>query len=143
MCLSRTEQNETICAVKFANRSKKVITNLDYVLQYMVINDDSVHSVEEIKPRKLKLKIIDKYDKKDKDAKYAVRISYAIPNIEEQKQQSNVKWIFTVIAQDPASGSTTCVSQEFLAENIVWGQHQTEGSLNFLSSKKHSLTPTS
>ncbi len=131
MCLIPQPQDSSIYQVKFVNQSKKNITDLDYVLQHMTIGKDGVHTTKEIQPYKEKLKFISKYDKNDKDANYAVRISYEIP--EEYIPTNNTKLLFTIIAKDPDSGSTTCIIQEFKEADLVRGKHQTKESLEYLA----------
>ena len=131
MCLISQSEDDPIYQVKFVNQSKKNITDLDYVLQHMIIGKDGVHTTKELLPYKEKLKFISKYDKSDKDANYAVRISYKIPKV--YIPNDNTKLLFTVIAKDPDSGSTTCIIQEFKKTNLVCGKHQTKESLEYLA----------
>lgn len=134
MCLIPQRQDSSIYQVKFVNESKKNITDLDYVLQHMAIGKDGVHTIKEIPPYKEKLKFISKYDKNDPDANYAVRISYDIPK--EYMPTDDSKLLFTIIAKDPDSGSTRCIIQEFKAENLVCGKHETKKSLGYLAVSK-------
>ncbi len=138
MCIDDSDPDNVFYRTKFVNRSKKVITKLQYILQYIEIKQDCIHTIKTVEPHFPKLQMIDKYDKKDKDSRYALRISYKIPNMDELNDKGNVKWIFTVIAEDPDSGTTTCVKQEFLPKNIVHGKHETGKSLAYVA-----MTPSS
>ncbi len=136
VCISDSVgMGDDLCYIKFVNFSRKVITRLDYVLQYVIMGGDSVHEVKEIAPCKPKLKLIDKYDPHDNDAKYAVRISYRIPS-SEYPMTDNARLLFTVLAEDPSSGTTTCVKKEFKACDLVHGEHQTRESLEYVATNR-------
>ena len=124
-CMNDSDPYNVVYQVKFVNFTKKVITKLDYFLECMTLSEDLIHDIEEIPAACSKLQIIDKYDKKDVDAKYAARISYKIPKskIEEIKNNDNQKLIFTIVAEDPDSGTTACIKQVFEAKYIVSGKH--------------------
>lgn len=134
ICLVPCANGRSVYCIKFVNHSRTMLINVNYVLQYVELSNDNVHSIEELPPCKEKLKVIDKHDRNDKDSKYAVRISYDIPN-DKMPTDDNTRLRFTVFAEHPLSGATTCVTREYKSADIISGIFQTGDSLKFLTVK--------
>ena len=115
-----TYQGKDIYRIKIVNHTPFMLTNIRYKLLYCKMHGDGITTIEEVVPRKSPVICIDKYNIFDKEAKYAIRISYDIDlgkyNIDEDS-----KFEFVFIADHSLSNTTTCVKKEYFSENIING----------------------
>ena len=64
--------------IKIVNKTRSVITNVNYMLTYCVEGEDGIVEIYTVAPLKSPIMNIDKYTRKNTD--YAVRITYRIRN---------------------------------------------------------------
>ena len=133
ICKRNTNLNEIIHQIKIVNLTRSMLSNLHYSLQYEVSNGDGTSNVTEIKPSKSCLFYIDKYSRKDKDANYAVRISFDIDET-IHKLDNNSCYTFTFYAQHGFSNTTSCIKKKYMKCNIRKGVFETGKSIKIINS---------
>ena len=129
--ICKKNAEKPIYQIKVVNLSKHMLTNLRYSLQYAVSKGDGINEVINVPPLKDCLFFVDKYDKNDKESKYAIRISF---KINESKQPLNESgcYIFTFFAQHSVSNTVTCIRQVYKSGNIIQGVFETGKSTKIL-----------
>lgn len=129
------DRNEIVYKVKVVNKSHAMLTNLDYSLYYKIEGKDGIHELIEIPPCKSPIVFIKKYDRKDKDADYAIRISYKV-NLDQYPILANTKFVFNFIASHSTTGSAKSVIKEYKADDIIEnGLYETGKSVKIISKR--------
>lgn len=119
--------NTSLYRVKVVNQTLSMLTNLKYTLHYCGDYEDGTTDVSEIKPMKEKLDTISKFSFFDKQASYAVRLSY---EVDEKKfpMQENTRFVFTILADHAFSNTTRCKKIDYRAKDVVEGIFETKNS---------------
>lgn len=114
----RREDGTYTLKVKVVNHTKAMLTNVKYALYYCDMHQDKISNFIEIPPRKSPMMFIDKHDRKDEEAQYAVRLSY---DIDEGKYplSKTQRLQFVIMADHSFSNTTTCVKKEYYDKDIV------------------------
>ena len=128
------DSNKSVYQIKIVNLTRATLSNLRYCLQYNIDNGDGTSNVTEIKPSKSCLFYIDKYRRRDKDAKYAVRISFNIDE-SEHELKDRAYYIFTLYAQHGLSNTATCKREIYKSGSIIEGIFETGKSIKILRNK--------
>lgn len=139
--LSMEKEEQDVLYVKVINKSRAVLTNVSYTLHFCQKFGDGVIDTIEITPRKPKLTFMDRYEKKDADGKYAIRLSYVLNDRIKQLENDRNYLLFTFIATHPYSGSQFSMSKEYKLCDIKRGLFETGTSTNILQSHYNS-TPS-
>ncbi|MCH5297798.1 MAG: hypothetical protein J1E85_09020 [Ruminococcus sp.] len=127
--------NDVIYKIKIVNKSHAMLTNLNYSLYYKIEGKDGVHEIFEIPPSKSPIVFVDKYDRNDTDADYAVRISYNV-DASQFPIKDNTKFVFNLIASHSTTGSAKSVVKEYKAENIIEnGLYETGKSVKIINKR--------
>ncbi len=132
LCLNIDKAGKAILQIKVVNKTKSMIMNVGYYLFLDTRHDhDIVNRVEIVPTRENKLNCIEKLDKKDQDAEYAVILSYEIdPTILDEKDNS---LSFVIYGSHVVSNTTCCVKKRYSKSDIVKnGMYQRETSLIIL-----------
>jgi len=79
VCKVSEDVEGTLIRVKVVNKTRYMLTNVKYVLNYCQKLGDGLYKIEAITPCVPPFDFIDKYSKSDENAEYAVRFSYKIP----------------------------------------------------------------
>lgn len=114
------DNNVKTYRIKIVNFTCCMLTNIKYKLFYCKMHGDGITTIEEIEPRKSPVICIDKFSIFDKEAKYAIRISYNI-DLKKYPINENSKFEFVFIADHSFSNTTTCVKKEYFGDNIIDG----------------------
>ena len=124
------ENGQTIFRIKVVNKTRYMLTNVKYTLNYCEKSGDGVHNVKEIPPLKTPLIFIDKYSRKDVNAEYAIRFTYpAVSDIITEQC-----WLeFSIYANHGFSNTTACVKKKYDAVNISPGIFETGTSMRILA----------
>lgn len=109
--------------IKIVNQTRSMLTNVRYTLYYSRVLDDGLSRMIEIPPRKSPMMYIDKYSKKDKEAKYAVRLSYDV-SFNLQDIEPNQKFFFVLMADHVFSNTTVCLNREYNTSDIMEGIYE-------------------
>lgn len=131
ICCCIDSNNNKTYRIKIVNRTCFMLTNIKYKLFYCKIHGDGITTIQEIEPRKSPIICIDKYNFFDKEAKYAIRISYDI-DFEKYPINENSKIEFVFIADHSLSNTTTCVKKEYVADDIIEGLFESKKSTNII-----------
>lgn len=126
----RDQGNDIILTVKVVNKTKSMLTNIKYSLYIETEYPDHIIEAREIEPCKSRLSVIDKYNKKDENAGYAVRLSYKIDP--ETLQEENVYLSFVIYGNHNISNTSSYVKKRYQIEDVVRGEFETKTSLNVL-----------
>lgn len=127
---------ESLYRIKVVNRTKAMLKNLNYTLQCYETRGDGIFYLKDIKPYREKEFYIDKYDRKDENASYAIRFSYEIP--EECFLNDTNKLVFTFLADHTYSNTSVCIKKEYFIKkegggsDIVTGIFETGLSTKIL-----------
>jgi hypothetical protein len=101
--------------IKFINKSKTDLTNVKLELKRMLAQNSlkgNVYAFESLRLKTCEISIVDKFDKKDKDSKYAIQV-VVDDNLNQIWKPSSETLIFSVIATHSVSGSTKLFEMEF------------------------------
>jgi hypothetical protein len=120
-----------LCRIKVVNCTRAILTNLKYTLQCFTTRGDGIFDTTNIKPEKEPLIFIDKYDKDDEDASYAIRFSYKIP-ASCYLNDGHTKLVFTFLANHAYSNTSICIQREYTYNNIVHGIFETGKSTKII-----------
>ena len=96
--------------IKIVNKTRSVITNVNYMLTYCVEGEDGIVEIYTVAPLKSPIMNIDKYTRKNTD--YAVRITYRIRN-GEYVLKENTFFDFTFQAYHSFSNAMRIKKQIF------------------------------
>ena len=77
-CKVTEDEGCALIRIKVVNRTRSMLTNVKYALNFCQSLGDGVHRIEEIPPFRTPLEFIDKYTPSDEKAEYAIRFSYRI-----------------------------------------------------------------
>jgi len=119
--------------IKVVNHTKSMLKNLNYTLHIYETLGDGIFRLEHIKPRKRALFCIDKYDKSDMDANYAVCFSYEIP--EEFLLNTGNKLVFNFLADHALSNTSACIKKEYTYDDIIEGVFETRTSTKIIRNR--------
>ena len=134
ICVEFGEDNKKSFKVKIVNKTRFMISNIKYSLEYCKMYEDGIHTTDLIEPCKSPLFYIKRFTRNKNDTDYAVRISY---NIDATKYplDENSKLIFTFMATHSLSNTTTCIIREYYAKDIVDGFFESDESIKILYAK--------
>jgi hypothetical protein len=143
----RVQVSDKICDVgkglyriKIVNRTRAMLMNPQYVLEYRIASVGGNYYVDTIKPFKDPVLFVDKFDKDDKDASYAVTFSYRIP--EYVFSGNPCKLVFVFIAEHAFSNTSTCIKKEYSCEDIIKGVFETGISTKIIQAEQHEYQTT-
>jgi len=123
-------EDETLIRIKVVNRTRCILTNVKYALNFCQSSGDGVHHVEEILPYKTRLEFIDRYSKTDENAEYAIRFSYKIPS----HIRISKGWLeFSIHANHGFSNTSACVKTKYESADIISGIFETGTSMKILA----------
>ncbi len=118
--ISYNGNGKKLYRIKIVNLTHFMLTNIKYKLFYCTMHGDGITTIEEIEPRKSPVIYINKFSIFDKDAEYAIRISYDI-DMNKYPICENTKFEFVFIADHSLSNTTTCVKKEYTQDEIING----------------------
>lgn len=126
--------NQTVF-IKVVNCSKVPIHDVTYELLKCENKGDGIVNVISCKPCKTAISIMNRYDCKDEEGKYAVRLSYG--NNENKifdwlNIDSNHYLLFNITAKHSFSGGIKTVSKKYVSSNIKNGKFETKKSMRIL-----------
>ena len=117
--ICRDPDDGALIRIKVVNRTRFMLTNVKYVLNYCQNKSDGLHEIDAILPRKTPVEFIDKYSKSDEKAEYAIWFSYKIPpHIDVAKG-----WLeFSIHASHGFSKTSACVKKKYASGDIIPGK---------------------
>lgn len=124
-----------VLQIKIVNKSNCCLTDVIYHLHFAHRSADGLCTIDEILPHKPRLEFFEAYSRNDKDANYAVRMSYPLQdefNPNSDKYSRDGYFIFTCYAKHSVSGTTTFVKQEYQQKDIQCGKFEMELSTRIL-----------
>ena len=129
ICKESEDGGGAFIRIKVVNRTRSMLTNVKYVLNYCQNQGDGRHEIDTIPPRKTPLEFIDKYSKRDENAEYAVCFSYIIPpNI-----RISDGWLeFSIHASHGFSKTSACVKKKYASGDIIPGEFDIGTSMRIL-----------
>ena len=126
----RAPEDDAIIRIKVVNKTRCMLTNVKYALNFCQNQGDGVHRIEEILPYKTRLEFIDKYSKSDEKAEYAIRLSYKIP----PHVRVSDGWLeFSIHTNHGFSNTSACVKKKYVSDDIVSGIFETGTSMKILA----------
>lgn len=123
ICISKTKEGKETHQIKIVNLTHAMLVNVQYSLHYCEVHDDGIVTIQHVNPLKSPITTISRYDKNDRQAKYAMRISYAL---EEEKYplDDRHKLLFTFLADHALSNTTKSIEVEYYAKDIKKGMFE-------------------
>jgi len=129
----RAPEDGTLIRIKVVNKTRFMLTNVKYALNFCQNQGDGVHQIKEIPPYRTPLEFIDKYSKNDENAEYAIRFSYKIPS----DISLSDGWLeFSIYANHGFSNTSTCVKKKYVSDDIISGIFETGTSMKILAIPK-------
>ena len=119
--------------IKIVNLTRSMLKNLKYTFHCYETLGDNIFHVTHIEPNKKSLFFIDKYRRKDEDAKYAVAFSYRIQ--ENLLRETTNKFVFIFLADHAVSNTSSCIKKEYSQYNIISGNFETGKSMKIIRRK--------
>lgn len=132
----KLSRNDGLIIVKFVNETKYTIHDVSYEMLGCHKNLGGIVDVSTFKPAKPKISIVNKFDKNDEEAKYAIRISYNDKenNITHwlEEDEINNYLLFNITIKHSFSGGITTVSKQYFIRDIIDGKFETKTSLTII-----------
>ena len=130
VCKMGEDGEGTLIKIKVVNKTRCMLTNVKYALNFCRSSGECVHEIENIPPCKRSLEFIDKYSKNDTNAEYAIRYSFKIPS----QMDISKGWLeFSIHAVHGFSGTSACVKKEYMSADIEPGIFETGTSMRILA----------
>ena len=129
----RAPEDGALIRIKVVNRTRFMLTNVKYVLNFCQSQGEGVHQVEVIPPCKTPIEFISKYSKNDTNAEYAIRFLYEIPS----HIRISDGWLeFAIYANHGFSNTSVCVKKKYGDDDIISGIFETGTSMKILAIPK-------
>lgn len=129
-----TQKNERLF-IKIVNLSKSPIHDVTYEMLKCNNRGDGIVDIEACKPAKSNVTTINKYDEKDNEAKYALRISYNECDNEIRNwinRGESYYLLFNITAKHSFSGGIKTITKKYTSASIINGRFETKLSMNVL-----------
>ena len=134
ICRRKIDDNgNELIEVKVVNKTKAMLMNSKYSMYLETVYEDNLIDIEEVKPVKSNLKCIERYNRKDEKARYAVRFSYSINR--ELLKQKGVRLSFVIFGKHAWSNTSSYVRKIYQVKDIVDGIFQKGTSLDIILNK--------
>lgn len=124
-------KSKSLYKIKVVNLTHWMLTNVKYSLLYCVDYPDRTTDVSTIEPLKKEFNTINKYSWFDKQASYALRLSYEVDE-EKYPLNENARLEFTFLADHSISNTTTCKKVDYSVKDLQEGVFETGKSVNIL-----------
>ena len=130
ICRAVEDESGALIKIKVVNRTRSMLTNVKYVLNFCQSQGDGLHRIEAIPPLKFPLGFIDKFSKSDENAEYAIRFLYKIP----PHIRISDGWLeFSIHANHGFSNTSACVKRKYGSDDIISGIFETGTSMKILA----------
>ena len=130
ICQAIEDEGGALIKIKIVNKTRCILTNVKYVLNFCQSQGDGLHQIEAIPPCKTPLEFIDKYSESDENAEYAIRFLYRIP----PHVRISEGWLeFSIHANHGFSNTSACVKKKYGHDDIVPGIFETGTSMKILA----------
>jgi len=130
ICKAIEDEDGAFIRIKVVNRTRFMLTNVKYVLNFCQSRGEGVHQVEVIPPCKTPLEFIDKYSESDENAEYAIRFLYRIP----PHISISDGWLeFSIHANHGFSNTSACVKKKYGSDDLISGIFETGTSMKILA----------
>jgi len=122
------ENGVLIFRIKVVNKTRAILFNVNYSLNFCENLDEGVYiNQKNILPIKKPITIIAKYDKKDKNSEYAVRLTFPGMCISDTDDQ----WFeFSVSVSHGFSNTSVCMKKTYRFKDILPGIFEKGTSMN-------------
>lgn len=120
--------------IKVINLSHANLVDVKYTLHACYRSGDGIVDIYEIPPMKARLEFFQAYSAEDKEADYAVRLSY---DLNDYVNKDYSYFLFTFHAKHAVSGTTVFIRKEFSKESIKCGRFETGKSAKVLLESCH------
>lgn len=114
--LCQDKGDERIYIVKVVNETKSALTDLFYSLEVHKVSEGGVIDAEHIDTAKKMFRHIERYDKTDVNATYAIRISFSDKQKIEITDKSYL--LFTIFATHSLSGRTVYSKKTYKSTDL-------------------------
>jgi len=130
ICKEIDNGDGSLIRIKVVNKTRCILTNVKYALNFCQRQGAGVHHIKEIPPTRTPLEFIDKYAKSDENAEYAIRFSYRIP----ADIRISDGWLeFSIHANHGFSNTSACVKKRYESDDIISGIFETGISMRILT----------
>ena len=116
--------------VKVVNLSRSILMDVEYAMHICHRSSDGIVQIEHIQFAKPDLNFLCAYSKSDKNAEYAIRLSFRFDI--ESLQTDEDYLVFTISAKHSVSGTAVFVSQKYKSSAIRCGRFETRESMTIL-----------
>lgn len=133
ICFSKNVDGTLTYKIKIVNKSRFMLTNINYSLRYIKTQGKDRASATEIAPINSTIINIDGFSRSHKKQKvhYSIRLTYNINPIEcELNDSSRFEFIFT--ANHSLSNAPICVKRQYYHYDIIEGIFEKDDSVNIL-----------
>ena len=130
VCKEGEDGEGTLIKIKVVNKTRCMLTNVRYALNFCRSSGECVHEIENIPPCKRSLEFIDKYSKNDENDENAIRFSYRIP----PHVRIADGWLeFSIHASHGFSSTSACVKKQYGSDDIISGIFEIGTSMRILA----------
>ncbi len=125
-----TDAEQSICQIKVVNNNIFKLKNVKYVLTYEEHKIGGNVDIQTILPMKEPVIFLYGKDRKDKNQRFALKISYSIPP--EKRLTKNTRLSFAIFGEHSLSNTISCKQVFYTEKDFIVGHFETGKSMKII-----------